>query len=370
MSGSESEGDELFLAGLLQDLGMLALNEAVPELYGSIVANAKGDHVILAEIERQELGGDHAAVGAWMLGRWNLPENLRCAVAGSHDPDLISNTRSKGLVSTVATASRVAEIWTNPKTGAATASARSAAVSLMGMTPERFEGALGEIAARLPEATSNLDIDLGGEEGINRLLDEAREALVVLNLQVQAQARELQHRSQVDRLTSLYNRAYLDEILPQYFDTAKRMEQPLTVVFLDLDHFKRVNDTYGHQAGDRVLIGVAKTLRSTVRNPDIVVRYGGEEFLVVLPNTAADGALLVGERLRSAVASKRYRVSETLDVGITISAGVATMSDRRVFSSERELINAADKCLYIAKSAGRNKVITVTSPPLPHSVAL
>jgi diguanylate cyclase (GGDEF)-like protein len=369
-SVSDLSGDELFLAGLLQDLGMLALNEAVPELYGPIVGSAKQDHVILAEIERQELGADHAAVGAWILGRWNLPVNLRSAIAGSHDPESITDPKVKPLGRTIAVASSVAEIWTNPKTGAATASARNAALSLLGMTPEKFENILADIASKLPEATSNLDIDIGGEETVNKLLDEAREALVVLNLQVQAQARELQHRSQVDRLTSLYNRAYLDEILPHYFDVSKRMEQPLSVVFIDLDHFKRVNDSYGHQAGDRVLIGVAKTLRSALRNPDIVVRYGGEEFLVVLPNTGDEGALLVGERLRAAVSKKRFTISDILEVGVTISVGVATMSDRRIFPTEKELIDTADKCLYVAKSAGRNKVITMNSPPLPQSVAL
>jgi diguanylate cyclase (GGDEF)-like protein len=180
---------------------------------------------------------------------------------------------------------------------------------------------------------------------------------VVLNLQAQQEARELQHRSQIDRLTSLYNRAYLDEILPQYFDASRRLSEPLSVIFLDLDHFKSVNDTYGHQDGDRVLVAVAKILRSAVRAPDIVVRYGGEEFVALLPNTAEQGAEFVGQRLRAAIASQRYDISDGRQVSATISVGCATTSLRRPFQNERELLSAADKCLYAAKGAGRNKVV-------------
>jgi diguanylate cyclase (GGDEF)-like protein len=293
-----------------------------------------------------------------MLARWNLPETFRLAAAGSHDPESLGTSKHDRLVRSVTVASHIAEIWTSPKTGAVTATARHASIALLQIPTDRFERHLGEIAAELPEATSNLDIDLGGEQAVNRLLDEAREALVVLNLQAQQEARDFQHRSQIDRLTSLYNRAYLDEILPQYFDASRRQAAPLSVIFLDLDHFKTVNDTYGHEAGDRVLVAVAKILRSAVRAPDIVVRYGGEEFVALLPNTTEQGAEFVGQRLRAAIASQRYDISEGRQVSTTISVGCATASLRRPFSNERELINAADKCLYAAKGAGRNKVVS------------
>ncbi len=358
--------DELFLAGLLQDIGMLALNEAVPELYGPIVAEAKRNHQKLTTIEREKLGADHAAIGEWLLKTWNLPERLQAAVAGSHrtEPDAAAGN----FASSVALASRIAEIWTRPENAAAAADAREASIRLLDIPAARFDKILGEIARTLPEVTVNLDVDLGGEEAIGRLLDQAREALVVLTLQAQQQAREFREQSQSDRLTGLYNRAYLDEVIPARFLEAQRMSQPLSVIFIDLDHFKRINDSYGHQGGDQVLISVADVLRTTLRSPDVVGRYGGEEFVCVLPNTPETAAALVAERLRAAVAGRRHGVGEGRAVEVTISAGCATESVPSSFQDSRDLLEAADRCLYAAKNLGRNRVVALKNLDLPKAV--
>ena len=220
----------------------------------------------------------------------------------------------------------------------------------------------------MPEVTVNLDVDLGGEEAIGRLLDQAREALVVLTLQAQQQAREFREQSQSDRLTGLYNRAYLDEVIPARFLEAQRMSQPLSVIFIDLDHFKRINDSYGHQGGDQVLISVADVLRTTLRSPDVVGRYGGEEFVCVLPNTPETAAALVAERLRAAVAGRRHGVGEGRAVEVTISAGCATESVPSSFQDSSDLLEAADRCLYAAKNLGRNRVVALKNLDLPKAV--
>ncbi len=361
--------DELFLAGLLQDIGMLALNKAVPELYGPITAEAKGNHDILVEIEREKLGADHAAVGAWLLGKWNLPENLQAAVAGSHNPYIANSGRFEALVRSAALAASIAGIWSNPQTAEAVARARETSIVLFDIPENQFNRLLGEINAALPVSGSNLDINIGSDEALNLLLDQAREALVLLSLQTEHKAQEIQERSQTDLLTSLFNRAYLDQILPRYFSIAQKSAQPLSVLFVDIDHFKNVNDTYGHQAGDHVLVSVARALRSALRGPDIVGRYGGEEFLCLLPNTAQDGALLVGERLRAAIASHGCELASNHKIGVTISVGCATVSNDRLFRNIEELIDAADKCLYAAKRAGRNRVVNLDSMPLQEHVA-
>ncbi len=348
--------DELFLAGLLQDIGMLALNEAIPELYDPIVAEAKGDHQKLMVLEREKLGADHAASGEWLLRNWNLPEKLQRAVAGSHQAE--PGAEADYFALSVALAGRVAEIWTHPDNTAA-ADAREASIRLLDIPAGRFDEMLGEIARALPEVTANLDIDIGGEEEITRLLDRAREALVSLVMQAQQQVREIREQSQNDGLTGLCNRAHLDEVMAARFLEAQRMAQPLSVVFIDLDHFKSINDAYGHQAGDQVLISVADVLRNCLRSRDVVGRYGGEEFVGVLPNTPAAAATLVAERLRAAVAARRHRIGEGLDVEVTISVGCATGSPEKPFPSSKELLEAADRCLYAAKGLGRNRVVVL-----------
>jgi diguanylate cyclase (GGDEF)-like protein len=351
--------DELFLAGLLQDIGVLALNEAIPESYAPIIAEAKGIHQELIEVERLRLGTDHAAVGAWLLESWNLPEKLSQAVRGSHQLVRAGDSPMAYFVGSVALAGRIAEIWANPEYATAAADAREASIRILQIPDDRFDEMLGEIAAALPEVTAHLEVDLGGEEAINRLLDQAREALVLLSLQAQQQAREFRHQSECDRLTGLYNRSYLDEVIPTQFLESTRTNQPLSVIFIDLDHFKSINDTYGHQSGDQVLISVAETLRSTLRSPDIVGRYGGEEFVCVLPNTPQGAAALVAERLRAAVASLRHSLGTGGPVSVTISAGCATFSADKNFPDGRALIEAADRCLYAAKKGGRNRVVAL-----------
>ncbi len=350
--------EELFLGGLLQDIGILVLNEAVPDSYSAIVAASKGDHALLTELERQEYGSDHADVGAWLLARWNLPVNLQQAASCSHRASL--NFDEASIFSKcVSLASEIAGIWTQSDAAAATGCARAKSVHLFGMSPAQFEKLLGDIAKALPEATANLDIDLGGEEFIDRVLDQAREALVELNLQAQRTVHEVRMNAQRDELTSVANRAYFNEILPQLFSGAKESNQPLSVLFIDVDNFKTINDSHGHQGGDSVLASVARVLRLCTREFDTVARYGGDEFIILLTNTAEKAAADLSKRIQTAVMIHPHPIDQGADIPVTISVGCATMSGAHPFSTAGELVDAADRCLYAAKTTGRNRVVTL-----------
>ncbi len=351
--------EELFLAGLLQDIGMLALNEAMPGVYGPLVASAGGDHSLLVELERKELGADHAQVGVWLLAHWNFPENLQAALAGSHDA--AGDEKYERFARSVSVGSRIADIWANPNTAGASVCSQIATHAILGIPPDQFEVILAEIAQNLPEVTRNLDIDVGGSTLINKLLDDAREALVELNLQAQQQTRLIQIQAQRDELTALFNRSYLNEFLAQEFELCRQTSQSLTVIFLDIDNFKLINDTYGHPGGDSILISVARVLQSSTRNFDTVVRYGGDEFVVLLPNTSEQVARMVSERICAAVAARPHMVAENKSIQVTVSVGCAHYSPRRPFESSTELLEAADRCLYAAKSNGRNRVVTCES---------
>ncbi len=352
--------DELFLAGLLQDIGMLVLNEAIPDTYGSIVATADGDHLALVKIERKELETDHAQVGSWLLTEWNLPEKLRDAIKLSHNSDGIRH--SDHFTKSVIVASGIAEIWTNPVTSAATTVASNLADSLLQITPEHFDTLLGEIAAALPEATEMLNIDIGGQVSVDRLLDQARESLVELSLLAQQQASRAKMQAVHDEVTTLYNRSYLNEYLPQQFERCRQKGQPFSVIFLDIDNFKNVNDSYGHYMGDIVLRSVGEVLRSTTRNLDTVIRYGGDEFVVLLPNSGEQAGAVVAERIRAAIESQSHRIGSNENIRVTVSIGCATMTSGDRFSSAEELLKAADSCLYAAKNNGRNQVVSNNSP--------
>ena len=175
---------------------------------------------------------------------------------------------------------------------------------------------------------------------------------------------ELQHslyRSAVrDALTGLFNRRYILDRLEQELAWSVRHRRPLSVAMLDIDHFKRVNDTWGHPAGDRVLQSVASTLLRLVRREDIVGRIGGEEFLVVLREASVESGLVVARRIRGRIATQAVDVGATR-LEVTASVGLAS-TEEPALNSVAALVEAADRRLYTAKNTGRNRVVGPTDP--------
>ncbi|MFY2561422.1 diguanylate cyclase [Corallococcus terminator] len=186
----------------------------------------------------------------------------------------------------------------------------------------------------------------------NRELDKA-------NKELARRREELLALSRTDALTGLFNRRCFEERLTDEFARSRRYQSPLSLVMLDIDHFKRINDTFGHPFGDQVLKAVAQTTRSRLREVDVLARYGGEEFIALLPETGTADALKVCERVREAIAGLRVEhVSvdgKRQEVRLTASLGVATVPSADLESSEA-LLRAADAGLYAAKGAGRNRV--------------
>jgi diguanylate cyclase (GGDEF)-like protein len=162
-------------------------------------------------------------------------------------------------------------------------------------------------------------------------------------------------RAQLDGLTGIWNRAHLDERLAEESSAADRHRRPLAVVLLDIDHFKAINDQYGHPFGDMVLQCVAKTLGDKVRVSDTLCRYGGEEFAIILRESAGDHALTAAERMRVAIEAMPLSHPQRR-VHVTASFGVACNHSLPMRVTPRELLAAADAALYEAKQAGRNRV--------------
>ncbi len=158
--------------------------------------------------------------------------------------------------------------------------------------------------------------------------------------------------AQIDSLTGINNRAALDKNLEREVELAHRHDNTLSMLIMDVDHFKRINDTLGHSAGDTVLKTLVTCINETMRNSDMIFRYGGEEFALLLSGTDLDGARQVGERLRTAVAAYPF-VYNGKELALTVSIGVANLGRR---DSAKRLFNKADAALYQAKKAGRNQV--------------
>jgi two-component system cell cycle response regulator len=178
-----------------------------------------------------------------------------------------------------------------------------------------------------------------------------------------SQVGELQRLSSTDGLTGVHNHRHFQERLREEFRRAQRYDDALSLILLDLDHFKNVNDQFGHTAGDGVLREVAAALQRGVRETDLVARYGGEEFAVLLPRTHLTGALTVAERVRRELCALRLGTEGTLRV--TASLGVSTFPHRSVLSPE-QLLLTADEALYRAKHEGRDRIcLHAQLPPFP-----
>jgi len=362
-------GEELFLAGLLQDIGMLAINKADPDHYRNLGVS-QSNHIALSTREQEVLGADHAAIGGWLLQQWRLPPRLQTAVAASHNLEQLQ-IREDWLpfVQCVSVSGPLVDILESEQPEQACEFSIKLAEERLGISAEALEAILEDLEADMKESESLFDLDLKDFILSASLLEQARETLMVRNLQniqqtselneaartLESRTRDLEEKSRHDGLTGLLNRTYFDERFNDDFKVAQKQGWPITVMFLDLDHFKKVNDTYGHQAGDEILQHSAKILDDATRDEDIVARYGGEEFIIVLPGYGENAALIIAERIVSAFRSTTHPLQGQMEISITASIGVAVHGEGVNFEDTKHLISAADIAVYAAKQQGRDR---------------
>jgi diguanylate cyclase (GGDEF)-like protein/PAS domain S-box-containing protein len=187
---------------------------------------------------------------------------------------------------------------------------------------------------------------------------EAEQHIQDLLKQLEIEKNTAQVNAITDSLTGLGNRRYFDVALEREFYRLKRSGATLSLIIIDVDHFKKFNDKYGHLAGDDCLIQIGNILKAIAgRAPDIVTRYGGEEFVVILPETESDGAKVLAERIRKDVEELGvpHATSETAEV-VTVSLGVVSVKTNNLFS-QNQVLALADEALYVAKEKGRNRII-------------
>jgi diguanylate cyclase (GGDEF)-like protein len=188
---------------------------------------------------------------------------------------------------------------------------------------------------------------------IGELLSQALEG-PAMALDYALTFRRVEALSVTDDLTQLYNSRYLNQVLRREAKRASRSGRPLSLLFMDLDGFKSVNDTHGHLAGSRALVEAAAVIRGSARETDVAARFGGDEFAIILPDTGSEGAASVADRVRERIAAHPFLAGNGLNLRLTASIGVATLPD--VAASAEELVRAADVAMYRIKEAGKNGV--------------
>ena len=362
--------ETLFLMALLQDIGMLALETLYPHEYGDLFAKSGRDHLLLEKLEKHHLESTHVELGQFLAEKWNFPELFSRAFEFSHEQDRTTLQDLEPEVRCVSLSGHIADTWLREDHQGASANTARIAEAALGMKPESLQSILADIAEVLPDVSLAFEINMGTSETTTYVLEQARRVLVDRPSEsvpefmkspdlIESENRLLREQVYTDPLSGLYNRRYLDVALPRELQRAYQQNQPLSLVFFDIDSFKAINDTYGHATGDLVVSGVARVVQEGLRQTDLAARYGGEEFVALLPATEARGAEAISRRIVDLVASQSFSGPAGTPVVVTISAGHATCLKPDQCTPE-SLLRLADEFLYVAKGQGGNQVFPVS----------
>jgi diguanylate cyclase (GGDEF)-like protein len=365
----ERQIDEFFTTGLFLEIGLLQ--------------SARTDLAAAADIARMPAAHrptyekacgrvDHPTAGADLAKQLRLPEAVVDAVAAHHEKALPTTTMSRVAWA----AERIAGAFEGGDVTGAWKDALAAAHSI-GIPEKAASDLIGRIPALVNEAAAGFDRQVPAQEKIEALVVDANRRLVEMNTsyerilrqleqllaekdELAAQLRraneELASVAATDALTGLPNRRAFEEAMRRDLARAQRNQASIAFVMVDVDFFKKVNDTYGHATGDVVLKKVADILRVTLRTGDVPARLGGEEFVALLPGSDAEGGRIVAERLRRTLEGTRMQGPKGTFM-VTASFGVAACTGAACEGAEASVLDRADAALYEAKRSGRNRVV-------------
>ena len=368
--------EDLFLVSLLQDIGVLVLENINNTPY-VVDEDRCLTHTERITLERKLLNVEHSQVGAWLLSSWNFPTKMVNAVKNSHFLSGKGKDKDKALSRfeyCINFSGCLADIWLNDNSDDLLYAAQEAIQVFLGLDHDSFNNLKTDINNELVSISNLFEIDLKDEIERGRLLNEAHEASLKRSLyfikeaeenrreieSITEQVKDIEKESQLDHLTQIFNRKYIERVLAEEYESSNINRWPLSLAFIDIDYFKEVNDTYGHMAGDKVLVSIAEFFSNNIRQTDVLARYGGDEFILMLPGSTSDIAYGMLNRLIELLRAELSVEFDGILLNLSVSIGLASHMDSHDFDTLKDFIRAADKALYHAKEAGRNGVTLYT----------
>lgn len=374
---------DIFITALLQNLGILILNCHFHEEYSRLIQEKNRTMVPMDILEKRAFGFNHQELCSEVLKQWGLPENIYQPILYHHAfRDAPKEFSEQARILFLSNA--LSSIFSDTESSEKIRYFADVLKEDLGITDAELELLVDQSTDRITEMCSSLDIPADNIKPLSTLLQEANEGLSDLNqayekllrdfkrekLQAELLAqelretndklvtaiRELQEISTRDYLTGLFNRRYLFTHLEEELYRAERYGVCFSILMFDIDYFKRINDSHGHQSGDLVLQALSECAAASIRDIDILARYGGEEFVVVMPQTDMKGAIAIAERLRVSVEGLVIPI-QGKKLNVTVSIGVASYQPHARKVSSVEFVDRADQALYEAKCSGRNRVV-------------
>ncbi len=376
------EDDDIFVAAMLQDIGMLVIAMTKGEEYNKLLAEIDTSDIDLLERESNKFGFNHQQVGYALLMSWNLPDSISIPIFYHHQPDQAPETFKKAAEIN-SYAYHLSTIYTKIGGAEKARLIKQKMAEQYHIDEVQAAELLDNIAIKSNKLLAAFDLDPDEIKPYSQLLQEANAELAKLNLSSEQLILEIKESKELaqratrklldannrlkelvyrDGLTGLYNHRFFQESLSNEIARAIRYQSSVSLILFDIDFFKVVNDTYGHPAGDLVLMNIAKAVTNAVRPCDIVARYGGEEFAVILPETNAAGVKVFAARLRRCIEGIATLADGQL-IYVTVSAGATTFSKYSVGITKSILVETVDRALYMSKDNGRNQV-TILEPDL------
>jgi diguanylate cyclase (GGDEF)-like protein len=363
--------DEAFVAGLLADIGMLAALRCAPGEYRGVLQACAAKGPAPQVVEQQLLGFTHAAISARLLQTWRLPDLLSKAV-GAHHGEGIDELSGDHLAMAriLRSAAAIADLFCQENSGADLGTTRASVRKWTALTDDNLTAVLEAIDTHVKNTASLFNLDIGSTRNYAEIQNDAVLQLAQLSVaaeleraQAAQQVQQLSHQTEAlkqqattDALTQIGNRASFDEHLKEMVRRAARAAEPVGLIMLDIDHFKKLNDTFGHQTGDAVLREVGRCLGKIHDATHFAARYGGEEFAIIVANATAQALRNLAEETRLAIQKLRIPTENQM-IGVTASLGAALLAPSGSGRTEEAIIRMADACLYKAKHGGRNRVV-------------
>ena len=374
-----ANSDEVLVSGLLQNLGQLIFALTFAEDYEKVLTKNAQQAGSDAENEKEIFGLDHYLMGYETAKAWGFPESLCLPILYHHTPEEYSgdNKQIQTTIFAIYLSDILTKLLYSDSPEIYHKKFRKQASSLLNLNNLQIDEILNHIHTEIKEASSYFDLKIDKILSVQEILQEANIRLSLLNLdyaqinkqliettiklenltqELESKNRLLENLANIDGLTNIYNHRYFQNSLDQEINRSTRRQLSISLVMLDIDHFKKFNDTYGHQVGDFILIELSKLLKKNIRKYDTLARYGGEEFFIILPETDLNEALGVAEKIRLSIESHSFDDGNE-SYNVTASFGVseskpATEDD----FSKNAFLNNVDSALYTAKKKGRNQV--------------
>ncbi len=388
---ANADAEEAFTAGLLQNIGQLALATTLPQEYNRILqrvadskAGGEGEVDALENAAELELiGMTHAELGYEVGKAWGLPESLLLPIRYHHQPKAYEgqNQRHKQSIRAVYLANLLSNLFYSDTPEQYHKLFRNEAKQLLGLKVLGVNTVLKMIDKVIDQSAQFFGITMNPVKSVAEILQEANLRLSLINLSYEEMNRELikskmeleklteelaqknrllENLANIDGLTEINNHRFFQNFLDSEINRSIRNDRFLSLLLADIDHFKKFNDTYGHQTGDFILKEFCRITKEVIREYDLIARYGGEEFAFVLPETSQEEALLVAEKLRKT--TEEYTFDDGANTyRVTISIGVACARPSGQDFKKNDFIKLADEALYEAKHSGRNRVSLCTS---------